>query len=127
MNQSGQAVDVELAARCRADGVVLVDLDVECARGSAERRSTRAGGATVGDLYGDGAVGGEREGAVHHGCSYGARTHFKLSRGPRLALLEFGLHLGYYYLAICEAQISYRKPRVVCRDGMRDFSPTLLI
>jgi hypothetical protein len=42
-------------------------------------------------------------------------------------LLEFELHLGYYYLAICEAQISYRKSRVVCRDDMRNFSPTLLI
>jgi hypothetical protein len=39
-------------------------------------------------------------------------------------LLKFGLHLGCCYLAIWEAQISYRKPRVVCRDVMRDFSPT---
>jgi hypothetical protein len=41
--------------------------------------------------------------------------------------MEFRLHLGCCYLAIWEAQISYRKPMVMCRDGMRDFSPILLI
>jgi hypothetical protein len=42
-------------------------------------------------------------------------------------VLEFGLHLDYYYLVFCEAQISYSKSMVVYRDGMRDFSLTLLI
>jgi hypothetical protein len=42
-------------------------------------------------------------------------------------VLEFGVHLGCCCLAIWEAQISYMKPRVMCRDDMRDFSPTLLI
>jgi hypothetical protein len=42
-------------------------------------------------------------------------------------LLKFGLHLCYWYIAICEVQISYRKPNVVCRDVMRNFSPILLI
>jgi hypothetical protein len=49
-----------------------------------------------------------------------------LSR-KRRKLLEFGLHLGRCYLTIWEAQISYRKSRVVYRDDMRDFSLTLLI
>jgi hypothetical protein len=35
--------------------------------------------------------------------------------------------LGCCYLAIWEAQISYRKSMVMRRDGTRDFSPTLLI
>jgi hypothetical protein len=44
-----------------------------------------------------------------------------------VSVLEFGLHWGYYYLAICEVQISYRKARVVCRDDMKNFSLILLI